>query len=232
MQLFYNEHLSENETNFTFDKEESRHIFKVLRKQIGDVIHVTNGKGFLFTGELTLVSEKKCSLLITDTKFFEKKNPTICLAIAFTKSMDRIEWMLEKVTEIGVSSIQPLLCGRSERNSYNEERLQKILVAAMKQSNQFWLPELKTILPFKKFVEQAVGVKFIAHCLEEDKKELKNCISKDPCFTITIGPEGDFSPKEIELAIKNEFIPVALGETRLRTETAGLVAVHTIHICQ
>lgn len=232
MQLFYNEQLSESETNFTFDKEESRHLFKVLRKQTGDVIHVTNGKGFLFTGELNMVSEKKCAVQITDSKFFERKNPTICLAIAFTKSIDRIEWMLEKVTEIGVSSIQPLLCERSERNTYNEERLQKILISAMKQSNQFWLPELKTMLPFKKFVEQAVGVKFIAHCVEEDKKELKNCISKDSCFTIAIGPEGDFSTKEIELAIKNNFIPVTLGETRLRTETAGLVAVHTIHICQ
>lgn len=232
MQLFYNEHLSENETNFSFDKEESRHIFKVLRKQTGDIIHVTNGKGYLFTGELTLVSEKKCMVQINETNFFEQKNPNIQLAIAFTKSLDRIEWMLEKVTEIGVSSIQPLHSERSERNQYNEERLQKILIAAMKQSNQYWLPELKTILPFKKFIEQAKGTKFIAHCLEEDKKELKDCIVKEANITITIGPEGDFSAKEIELAIKNEFIPVALGETRLRTETAGLVAVHTIHLCQ
>ena len=229
MQLFYNADIKSTDAFFQFDKEESKHIIKVLRKKGGDLIYITNGKGNLFHSEITLESEKKCEVKIIKTEVFKAKKYHLHIAIAPTKMNDRIEWFLEKVTEIGINEITPILCDHSERKVFKIDRAEKIIQAAMKQSNQFYLPQLNEPISFTEFLKKETNsTKFIAHC-EEDKKDLfKNTIQAKQNILILIGPEGDFSPKEIVLALKNNFIPVSLGKTRLRTETAGIVACHTV----
>jgi 16S rRNA (uracil1498-N3)-methyltransferase len=151
------------------------------------------------------------------------------LAVAPTKMNDRYEWFLEKATEIGVDSIIPIICSHSERKTINAERFEKILLAAMKQSNQYYLPTLQPQINFLEFIKQDFkGQKFIAHCEDTQKTALKNALKTQSDVLILIGPEGDFNVKEIETAIKNQFIPVTLGTTRLRTETAAIVACHSV----
>lgn len=229
MQLFYNSTLQTSDSFFQFDKEESRHIVKVLRKKGGDSIFITNGKGNLFHSEITSESEKKCEVKIKKVTFFEPKNYHLHIAIAPTKMNDRYEWFLEKSTEIGIDEITPIICEHSERKVYKIDRAEKIIQAAMKQSNQFYLPHINEPISFIDFLKnESNATKFIAHC-EEDKKDLfKNSFQSGQNILILIGPEGDFSTKEIALALKNNFIPVSLGNTRLRTETAGVVACHTV----
>jgi 16S rRNA (uracil1498-N3)-methyltransferase len=228
MQLFYNNTISIKETTFTFDKEESKHIVKVLRKKDGDIIHITNGLGYLFVSEITIASERKCEVKITETKFFEPSKYNLHIAVAPTKINDRLEWFLEKATEIGIHEITPIICEHSERKIYKKERADKIVQAAMKQSLQYYLPIVNEPISFSEFIKKDVsGEKFIAHCEETDKKSFKNELKAQKDIVILIGPEGDFSTKEINLAIKNHYIPVTLGNTRLRTETAALVACHT-----
>ena len=229
MQLFYNPNIDENTQTFSFDKEESKHIIKVLRKKDTDVLYVTNGLGFLFTTAITLASDSKCTVKIIS---FEKKVESkyrLHLAVAPTKMNDRYEWFLEKATEIGVQEITPIICDRSERKSVNNERFDKILLAAMKQSNELYLPKLNPAVTFKEFVTlKNDDVKLIAHCEETEKKTLKSVLQTNQNLTIMIGPEGDFTVKEIELAFNHNFVPVTLGGTRLRTETAAIVACHSV----
>lgn len=229
MQLFYNPDINSALQEFSFDKEESKHIVKVLRKKEGDILHVTNGLGNLFHTEIILASDKKCTVKITKT---ETQNPTgfhLHLAVAPTKMNDRFEWFLEKATEIGVHEITPIICDHSERKVIKTERFDKIIQSAMKQSLQFYLPKLNEPISLKDFINQKHDDNLcIAHCEETDKKLLKEVIKPNEAYTILIGPEGDFSEKEIELALKNKYIPVSLGNTRLRTETAAVVACHSI----
>lgn len=229
MQLFYNSEIKSTDTIFQFDKEESKHIIKVLRKRGGDIIHITNGNGYLFHSEITLESEKKCEVRIIKIDIFEARKYNLHIAIAPTKMNDRLEWFLEKATEIGIDEISLILCDHSERKTFKIDRAEKIIQAAMKQSNQFYLPKINEPIPFSDFISKETNsLNFIAHC-EEDKKDLfKNGIQANQNVLVLIGPEGDFSPKEIALALKNNFIPVSLGNTRLRTETAGIVACHTV----
>jgi 16S rRNA (uracil1498-N3)-methyltransferase len=229
MQLFYNPELTEQSTQVTFSKDESKHIVKVLRKAIGDELHITNGKGWLFVAKITLADVKNCMTDIVSKTFHPKKNYQLHLAVAPTKMNDRYEWFLEKTTEIGIDSITPIICSHSERKTINPERFEKILLAAMKQSNQYYLPTLQPQINFQEFIKQTFNSqKFIAHCEETQKTALKNVLKTEADVLILIGPEGDFSVKEIETAIKNQFIPVTLGETRLRTETAAIVACHSV----
>lgn len=229
MQLFYNPEIKSNDTVFTFDKEESRHIVKVLRKQNGDKIQITNGLGFLFTSEIISASEKKCEVKIITETFEEPVNYSIHIAVAPTKMNDRLEWFLEKATEIGLHEITPIICEHSERKVYKIDRAEKIVQAAMKQSLQFYMPKINEPITFSEFVKQNFDTKkYIAHCEETDRKSFKNTIQKGENSLILIGPEGDFSTKEINLAIEQGFTPVTLGNTRLRTETAALVACHTV----
>ena len=229
MQLFYNPNINETTENFSFDKEESKHIIKVLRKKDTDILHVTNGLGFLFKTEITLASDSKCTVKIIS---FEKAAPSksrLHLAVAPTKMNDRYEWFLEKATEIGIQEITPIICDHSERKVINNERFDKILLAAMKQSNELYLPKLNPALSFKEFVAlKNDDLKLIAHCEETDKKTLKSVLKPNQNLTMLIGPEGDFSDKEITLAISNDYIPVSLGNTRLRTESAAIVACHSL----
>ena len=229
MQLFYNKTISEKETVFTFDKEESKHIIKVLRKQENDILHVTNGLGFLFETKIKLASDSKCSVEIVSFEKQESLHYKLHLAVAPTKMNERYEWFLEKATEIGIYEITPILCEHSERKIVKTDRFQKIIESAMKQSLHFYIPKLNEPILFKDFITKDFNSqKFIAHCEESDKKALKKELKINQDVTILIGPEGDFSEKEIKLAIQNEFIPVTLGTTRLRTETAALVACHTV----
>lgn len=229
MQLFYNPDINESSESFFFDKEESRHIIKVLRKNGGDILFVTNGLGFLFKTEITLASENKCQVEIVSTEKHPKQKPELHLAVAPTKMNERYEWFLEKATEIGISEITPIICEHSERKVLKTERMEKILLSAMKQSNQYFLPKLNEPVAFKEFIsKQYDGLKFIAHCEEIDKKSLKSQLQPDKNCLIMIGPEGDFSEKEINLALKENFKPVTLGETRLRTETAAIAACHSV----
>lgn len=229
MQLFYNSDINEATQSFSFDKEESKHIIKVLRKKDTDILFVTNGLGYLFKTEITLASDNKCTV---KTLSFEKsKTPKfhLHLAVAPTKINDRYEWFLEKATEIGIHEITPIICDRSERKVVNQERFEKILLTAMKQSNVLFLPKLNKAISFKEFIQEDIkGLQLIAHCEENNKKSLKSILKSNTNTTILIGPEGDFSEKEITLALENNFIPVSLGLTRLRTETAAIVACHSV----
>ncbi|MFM2230178.1 MAG: Ribosomal small subunit methyltransferase [Bacteroidota bacterium] len=229
MQLFYTPTIQPDTSSYTFDREESKHIIKVLRKKEGDIIHVTNGLGNLFETEIALASDSKCT--VTIQKIFTAEKPTyrLHLAVAPTKMNERYEWFLEKATEIGITEITPIICDNSERTVLKIDRMEKIVVAAMKQSNQYFLPKLNEPVKLQKFLEANFSVqKFIAHCEETEKRSLKEMLKKNEDVLVLIGPEGDFSVKEIEMALSKDFIPVTLGATRLRTETAAVIACHSV----
>ncbi|WP_300567691.1 16S rRNA (uracil(1498)-N(3))-methyltransferase [Flavobacterium sp.] len=229
MQLFYNPDINSTSDMFSFDKEESKHIVKVLRKKEGDILHVTDGLGNLFSTEITSASDRKCMVKIVKIETSQPTGFYIHLAVAPTKMNDRFEWFLEKATEMGIHEITPIICDHSERKVIKTERFDKIIQSAMKQSLQFFLPKLNDPISLKDFINQKQeGNLCIAHCEETDKKLLKNVIQPKEKYTILIGPEGDFSEKEIQLALTNNYIPVSLGNTRLRTETAAVVACHSV----
>jgi 16S rRNA (uracil1498-N3)-methyltransferase len=229
MQLFYNPNINEATENFTFDKEESKHIIKVLRKKGGDILFVTNGLGYLFKTEIVVGSDSKCTVKIISFELAATPKYHLHLAVAPTKMNDRYEWFLEKATEIGISEITPIICDHSERKFVKTDRFDKILQSAMKQSLHYYLPKLNESISFKDFIKQKKeGLLLIAHCEETDKRSLKSLLKPNENITILIGPEGDFSNKEITLAIENNYIPVTLGSTRLRTETAAIVACHSV----
>ena len=229
MQLFYSPDITKDQTVFTFDKEESKHIVRVLRKNEGDLVYVTDGKGTLYTTKITLAAEKSCKTTIVD---FESTAPTpfrIHLAVAPTKMNDRYEWFLEKATEMGIHEITPIICDHSERKIIKTERFAKIVQSAMKQSLQYHLPILNEPITLKEFLKKEHKQQlFIAHCADDIQKVLlKEVITPQANYTLLVGPEGDFSTVEIALALEKGFKPVSLGHTRLRTETAAVVACHS-----
>lgn len=231
MQLFYNPDLDQNVSQFNFPEDESKHIVKVLRKKVDDILHITNGKGSIFEAKITAAHSKKCSAqIVSDTKKHQKMH-WFHMVVAPPKSNDRFEWFLEKVTEIGVNEITPIICERSERKTVKHERLQKLVQSAMKQSLRSYLPQLNEAISLKEFLEQEhKGLLFIAHCADDEKMDLKRRVAPDHDVTILIGPEGDFSNTEIQSAQDKGFLPVSLGESRLRTETAAIVACTTVNI--
>ena len=228
MQLFY---LENPENEIILSSEESKHTTKVLRKKYGDVLEFTDGKGNFYKAEITVADSRKCRLKIVSSEQKEKQhNYHLHIAIAPTKNMDRFEWFLEKATEIGIDEITPIICSRSERKVIKTQRCNRILLSAMKQSLKFHLPKLNEAISFQEFTNQNFeGRKYIAHCEKSDKLELRKENAAERTL-ILIGPEGDFSTTEIEMALQNQFKAVSLGTSRLRTETAGIVAVHTINI--
>jgi len=229
MQLFYQADLTVASKYFFVDKEESRHLVKVLRKKEGDRLNFTNGNGLLFEVTVVIADMRKCQLMVTSFTEQPKHNYGLHIAVAPTKMNDRYEWFLEKATEIGVDEITPIICDHSERKVVKHERFQKILISAMKQSLQCHLPKLNEAIRFSDFIKQSnTDDLIIAHCLETAKKSLKNKIVPGKSITILIGPEGDFSTNEIESALAANYTPVSLGTTRLRTETAAIVASHTV----
>jgi 16S rRNA (uracil1498-N3)-methyltransferase len=228
MQLFFT---NNTEKEFTLSSEESKHICKVLRKKESDTLNFTDGKGNLLIAEITTADSRKTRVSIVKKQQKEKQhNYHLHIAIAPTKNMDRYEWFLEKATEIGIDEITPIICSRSERKVLKTERCNRILLSAMKQSLKFHLPKLNEAIALKDFLKQDFeGNKYIAHCDNSVKQELREK-KKEERTLIIIGPEGDFSPKEIKMALRNNFKAVSLGTSRLRTETAGIVAVHTINM--
>ncbi len=228
MQLFYNKTLSKESTHYTLPKDESKHIIRVLRKNTGDTVHLTNGCGYLFEATIIDANHNKCKLEITNHTYSEPRNYKLHLAVAPTKLNDRFEWFLEKATEIGVTEITPILCDHSERKVIKEERFLKIIQSAMKQSLHFHLPKLNALTIYDDFIKKCSGASYIAHCEELNRKSFKSVIRPKTDITILIGPEGDFSLSEIDRAITCGIIPVTLGNSRLRTETAAIVACHSV----
>lgn len=231
MQLFYHPQLDQSVTLFTFPEEESKHIVRVLRKKVGDQLMVTNGKGHLFETEIISAEPKRCKAQVVSYKKKHQKMHWFHMAVAPTKTNDRYEWFLEKATEIGVNEITPIFCEHSERKTVKKERLEKVIQAAMKQSLRTYLPQLNDPVRLDDFLKKEhKGLLFIAHCEDDEKMDLKRRVAPDKDITILIGPEGDFSRNEIQTAYEKGFLPVSLGESRLRTETAALVACTTVNM--
>lgn len=229
MQLFYDPHITG--PVHTLSESESKHVVRVLRKTVGDEIHLIDGKGTRYHCRITADHPKRCGVEVVSEVSLPLMRPEIHVAIAPTKLNDRLEWFLEKATEIGITAITPVICEHSERKTVKRERLEKVLVAAMKQSLKAWLPRLHPATTFRDFVtSENNGQRYIAHCDGEERTLLKAIYPKGDAVQILIGPEGDFSPTEIELANAHGFQPITLGESRLRTETAALVALQTIHV--
>lgn len=225
--FFYKEDLTTIESILVLDEDSSRHVVQVLRMQKGEQIRLTDGRGNLCVCEIIDDHRKKCEVRILDKSHVKNHSSNICIAISPLKNNSRFEWFLEKATEIGIAQIVPLICERTEKSQIKKERLKGILISAMLQSQQAWMPELHEAIKITDYItkhKDENGLqKLIAHC-EEDKKTSLSHIPSSQNSTILIGPEGDFSPKEIEIALQSGFEPVSLGDTRLRTETAGMVA--------
>jgi len=210
-------------------EEESQHAVKVLRLQVNNEIALVDGIGGFFKARITNPHPKHCGFeIIESEKEFGKRNYKLHIAIAPTKNIERLEWFIEKATEIGIDEITPIICRFSERKIVKEERLEKIIVSASKQSVKAYFPKLNSLCTFDELLKKySASQKFIAHCYDENKRSLQTEIQKSSDILILIGPEGDFSKEEVEKAISHGFLPVSLGESRLRTETAGLVACCT-----
>ncbi len=232
MQLFYNKNIERETKLLTFNKEESRHIIRVLRKKEGDQVFITNGKGYLFTSRIISANDKKCSVEILDFEEKEKRRSYyLHIAIAPTKNNERLEWFLEKATEIGIDEITPILCDNSERKIIKDERLQKVILSSVKQSLKYRVPRLNPLTKFDDLVKHnSEGKKLIAYCEYTQPNNIKELIEPKENVLILIGPEGDFSHKEIETALQHKFIPLSLGESRLRTETAGIVVCNSVSL--
>ncbi|MCB8964202.1 MAG: 16S rRNA (uracil(1498)-N(3))-methyltransferase [Bacteroidales bacterium] len=230
MQIFYAPNINGN--TYTLPEEESKHCIRVLRLNTGDELTLIDGKGNLFTATIATPNPKRCEVIVTDVKTeYGKRNFYLHIAIAPTKNIERLEWFLEKATEIGIDEITPILCERSERKVVNNERLEKIIVSAVKQSIKAYVPQLNPMVPLKQLLaHDTEGQKFIAHCNSWELPLLKNNANPNSRVTLLIGPEGDFTPNEVDLSITRGYQEISLGSSRLRTETAGLVACHTINI--
>lgn len=222
--FFYEPELPNTSNHFTLGEETSKHCIQVLRMKAGEQLQLTNGKGSLFTASIVSEDKKKTVVLLGKPESVPPPVKKISIAISLLKNASRFEWFLEKATEIGVTAIQPLICNRTEHSRFRHERMNGILIAAMLQSQQVWLPQLHEPVEFRKFIKQSpFQQKLIAHCGDEQKEFIKNLpLANDT--QILIGPEGDFTAEEIILALDNHYLPVSLGDTRLRAETAGVVA--------
>ena len=219
-------------TNPEMPEIESQHCARVLRMKEGAHLFITDGKGYFYRAQLLQANPKSCIVTIEE-ELPQTKEWSFNLHIAFapTKKLDRMEWFVEKATEIGIDRFSPIRCRYSERKNINATRLQKIMVSAMKQSQKSRLPQFDGIIKFEEFIKQPfTGQKFIAHCYDSPKQLLTQICEKDTNTLVLIGPEGDFSEEEVAKSIKHGFTPISLGSSRLRTETAALVASHTVQL--
>jgi 16S rRNA (uracil1498-N3)-methyltransferase len=212
------------------DAEESRHVIKVLRKVPGDELTVTDGKGAFYEVRITTSDPKKCEFEIIGKKEIPEKSHFTHIAIAPTKNADRMEWFVEKSVEIGIDRITFFQSKNSERKTVNLDRVQKIAISAMKQSQQARLPAISGVISFLEAIKEKADQKFIAYVDFENPMHLKNVAKPNSSYLVLIGPEGDFSKEEIDLSLKNNFEKVSLGPNRLRTETAGVVACHLLRL--
>jgi 16S rRNA (uracil1498-N3)-methyltransferase len=229
MQLFYTPEIHPTHPTFMLSEEESKHAIRVLRLQVGEIIHLIDGRGGLYETEIIDAHPKRTTLrVISVNENFGQATYEIHMAVAPTKNIDRIEWFLEKATEVGLTSFTPVICEHSERKEVKVERLEKVAIAAMKQSLKAYLPKVNPAITFTKFLDQIKEnsyAKGIAHCVDAEKKYISTSFAPKGKYLILIGPEGDFSEKEISQAIEADFVPLSLGEARLRTETAVLASV-------
>lgn len=215
----------------TLKEETSRHVVQVLRMKEGERLNLTDGKGHLLTCEIYEISKKTCVVKVLTTSNQQPATRNVSIAISLLKNPSRFEWFLEKATEIGVREIIPLICDRTEKEKFRHDRMNAICISAILQSQQCWLPVLHEPVLFSKSIQEiSTEEKFIAHCDDSGNKTNLSNLKPLNHSTILIGPEGDFTQKEIELALQNGFQPISLGETRLRTETAGVVAA--VLLCQ
>jgi 16S rRNA (uracil1498-N3)-methyltransferase len=234
MQHFYAPDI--NSPRYTISGEESRHAVKVLRLGVGSRLHLVDGRGTLYAAEIEKTDPRGCEVRVVETfPDHGRRGYRLTMAVAPTKNSDRYEWFLEKATEVGIDAVVPVECANSERRVFNSGRAARVLVSAMKQSLKASLPELAPLTSVRELIERPFdGVKFIAHCRDEDFGSARVPVTKAlPPHTdalILIGPEGDFTAEEVALALKNGFTPISLGESRLRTETAALVAVATVYM--
>ena len=230
MQIFYAPDIDGN--SYILDEKESKHCVRVLRMREGDPVTLIDGKGNLYEGVISDADQKNCGISITNVFHdYEKRNYRLHIAISPIKNPDRYEWFIEKSVEIGIDEITPLICHNTEKQGVKTERINNIIISAMKQSLKSEKSELKESKTFNEFIAQSFsGTKMIAHC---DKafpvKSINDVYEPYENAVILIGPEGDFTGEEIESAIAAGFIPVHLGKSRLRTETAGIAACHSIY---
>lgn len=227
--LFYTADAVAGQKSITLDEGTSKHVVNVLRMKKGEKLQLTNGQGFLWLTEITGDHKKHCEVQVLKEDFQSRSGRETCIAISLLKNTSRFEWFLEKATELGVRRIIPTICDRTEKQHFRFDRMQNIVVSAMLQSQQVWMPVLHQPVGLGLLLKQHDMIdytqKFIAHCAEGDKKHLNSLVNTSlPSQLILIGPEGDFSPEEIAFAAEHYFIPVSLGETRLRAETAGVTA--------
>ena len=225
MSLFYLPHIGSSDI-VVLDPQESRHCLKVLRKKTNDTIMITDGHGGLFYARLLDEKLSGCSLAITEqTRGVDQRNSKLHLAVSLIKNPSRFEWFLEKITEIGVGFIVPIICERTEKHQFKPDRFQNILVSAMKQSGRTVLPSLQTPVSFSAYVRDVTAEqRYIAWCGDEPREYLGKLLQPDVDTVILIGPEGDYTSGEVTFAVRNNFLPVSLGNARLRTETAGVMA--------
>lgn len=230
MHVFYTPDITS--ADYILNEEESRHCMKVLRLAIGDLVHLIDGRGGLYEAEIVSETKRNVSLhVLKTTTEYQKRNHSLHIAVAPTKNIDRLEWFLEKATEIGIDQITPLICDRSERRIVKEDRLNKVITSAVKQSLQAYHPILNEAVNYTSFIsKQSADHKMIAHCIDGEPRNFISEISAPgKSYLVLIGPEGDFSPNEIALALQNDFKPLTLGNTRLRTETAALAACFEVN---
>ncbi|WP_276501081.1 RsmE family RNA methyltransferase [Terrimonas pollutisoli] len=227
--FFYIDDYDPSKNEILLDEDTSRHIIQVLRMKQQELVNLTDGKGNLLTTSITDDHKKHCVVKVQEKSYKQQGPGKISVAISLLKNANRFEWFLEKATEIGVNEIIPLICHRTEKEKFRHDRLKSILVSAMLQSQQCWLPVLHEPIAYELLFRQEevakASQKFIAHCIENQKRNLADLVNETlPSQIILIGPEGDFTEQEIDMAIAHHFDAVALGETRLRAETAGIVA--------
>jgi len=231
MQLFYTPDIDPSYQQYFLNEEESKHCTRVLRLEKGSEIQLIDGRGGLYSASIMDAHPKRTILQINSViTSFNKRNHYLHIAVAPTKNIERLEWFLEKATEIGIDEISPIICQRSERKEVKVERLNKIITSAIKQSIKAYHPVLNEPASYQQFLKKPFeGQKFIAHCEKGDKVNLKAELDKQGRYLILIGPEGDFTPAEIDEALQNDFKPITLGESRLRTETAALEACFEVN---
>ncbi len=231
MHLFYTPDIIATQSHYQLSEEESKHCIRVLRLEQGDTVQLIDGKGGLYKALIFEAHPKRTLLQITSViQKYGERNHYLHIAVAPTKNTERLEWFLEKATEIGIDEISLIICQRSERKDAKEERLTKIITAAMKQSLKAYHPLLNGPVAYTTFISQSFsGQQYIAHCEPGHKAELKTVVQPNGRYLIMIGPEGDFAPQEIDEAIQNGFKAITLGNSRLRTETAALEACFEIN---
>jgi 16S rRNA (uracil1498-N3)-methyltransferase len=229
--LFYTPDIDLSHPQYFLNEEESKHCIRVLRLETGDEVQLIDGKGGLYNATIKDAHPKRTILQINSViSSFNKRNHYLHIAVAPTKNIERMEWFLEKATEIGIDEITPIICQRSERKEVKVERLNKIITSAIKQSIKAYHPLLNEAVSYNQLLAKPFeGQKFIAHCEKGDKTSLQDALVKQGKYLVLIGPEGDFTPGEIDSALQNDFKAITLGESRLRTETAALEACFEVN---